>query len=61
MGCDFLVWPLKRATLMKSRVLREGHVSRSNESHCFLRFTAVSPRGAKHAQRLLFCREDSWF
>lgn len=44
----FLLWPLKHATLMKSRVPRESHVSASNESlHC-LRFTGINPGGIRH-------------
>lgn len=50
----FLVWPLKHATLMKSRVPREIHVSASNESHRFLRFTGINPGDVRHVQRLLF-------
>lgn len=57
----FLVWPLKQATLMKSRVPGESHVSASNESHHFLRFTGIKPRGVRHVRRLPFCRKDSCF
>lgn len=43
----FLVWPLKQATLMRSRVAGESHVSASNESHHFLSFTGINPGGVK--------------
>lgn len=51
---DFLGWPLKRAALMKRRVLSESHMSTPHGSHHLLRFAAVNPGDVKHVQRLLF-------